>query len=255
MTPETPVQPSLESLLAGYLRRQAEAAELGLAAADVGEVLPYEAGPAPTIEPRLAWEAGIAAAPHLGAPLGIKPPPGWSNLVAQTPPQVAIAFCVGNYPQLVRDFHKLLAADRPSSLTPAPLEPIRVEPLFDWAEKTESFPAALVALAAFRLARQFDRADAMARRPVPAEWKAAWDNEQAALLWHRGDRDEALDRWSKLPASLPVRFNRAMAQLFLSRGNADARIELEAVMDELPETSPWRHLARLYHTLGILWAE
>ena len=50
----TTVQPSLEVLMAGYVRRQAEAAALGLAAEPGAEVTPYEAGPVQPIDPKLA---------------------------------------------------------------------------------------------------------------------------------------------------------------------------------------------------------
>src|SRR5262245_50233687 len=101
----TSVQPSLEELMAGYMRRQAEAAAQGLAPVDGGEVFPYEAGPVQPVDAKIAWDESLAALVHFGhTAKGMKVPAGWVNLVAQAEPQVAIAYCVGNFPQLVRDF-------------------------------------------------------------------------------------------------------------------------------------------------------
>src|SRR5204862_8030162 len=106
---ETPVQPTLEALMAGYVRRQAEAEALGLGYREGAEVTPYEAGPVQPIDPKLAWDEGLTALPFFGvAPKGLKAPTGWAQLVALAEPQIAVPFCVGNFPQLVRDFHKLL---------------------------------------------------------------------------------------------------------------------------------------------------
>jgi hypothetical protein len=48
---------------------------------------------------------------------------------------------------------------------------------------------------------------------------------------------------------LPVRFNLGMADLFLGKTKS-ARKTLEAVTAELPKTSAWHHLARLYLALA-----
>src|SRR5260370_35953625 len=58
----TPVQPKLSSLLARYLDRQASAHNDGLAAAEIGEVVPYEVGPVQPIDARPAWEESVAGA-------------------------------------------------------------------------------------------------------------------------------------------------------------------------------------------------
>lgn len=247
----TAVQPTLESLMAGYLRRQAEAAALGLAPEPGAEVTPYEAGPVQPIDPKLAWDEALAVLRYLGIELKTpKAPAGWVNLVAQAEPQVAIAFCVGNYPQLVRDFHKLLQQTDLSALRPSAGVALNVSNL---AEQARDFPDAVFALATNRLARQFDRADRLSKLDVPAEWQSAWDNEVASLAWHRGKADEAIAAWRKQKPTLPVRFNLAMAGLFSGRGQA-VKADLETVMSELPENSAWHHLARLYHTLSVLRA-
>ena len=65
-TYETPVQPSLGTLLAGYLARQAEGHTAGLAVLDpTGDVQPFEAGPVQPIDPKPAWDEAVAAARSL----------------------------------------------------------------------------------------------------------------------------------------------------------------------------------------------
>jgi hypothetical protein len=252
MNRETPVQPTLEALMAGYVRRQAEAEALGLGHGKGAEVTPYEAGPVQPIDPKLAWDEGLAALTYLGnATKGLKAPTGWAQLVALAEPQIAVPFCVGNYPQLVRDFHKLLQEADWTPPGPVNAAPVNVPTLIEWADKATGFPQSIIALATLRLAKQYDRARRLSNAAVPTEWQAAWDNELAALAWHEGRAEAALTLWRKQPPTLPVRFNLAMAELFTGRGKS-VKGELEAVMAELPETSAWHHLARLYHTLGVM---
>ena len=59
----TPVQLPLAELMARYLHRQADAHAAGLAAVETtGKVVPFEAAPVQTVEPRLAWTEAVAAA-------------------------------------------------------------------------------------------------------------------------------------------------------------------------------------------------
>ena len=244
--------PKLDSLMARYLERRAEAEAIGIEAGDLSEVTPYEAGPVQPIDPKVAWEEALVALSVVGLKAkSAKAPPGWVQLVGQNEPHVAIAFCVGNFPQLVRHFHLLL--QKQTNPLPAPGAAIDVPQFLEWAGQATAFPQAIQALAGLRLSRQFDRADAfLAKMPaIPTEWKAAWDNEVAALAWHRGDTTAAVALWKSQPPTLPVRFNLAMASLFL--GDVPmARIVLEQVIGELPESSGWHHLARLYHTLSLI---
>jgi hypothetical protein len=254
-TPENPSPAGLPELLAQYLRRQVTAREMGLALPDVGEVQPYEAGPAHPVEPRVAWDEAIAVLRHFpaAATRPVKVPPEWGLLVAAQEPLTALPFCAGNFPQLVRDVHVLLRADFQKLEQPAS-RPVVVEALLDWAEGTSSsdqWPQPLLAVGALRLARHFDRAAEMLkkrRQSVPSEWQAAWANEEAALLWHHGQRMEAAAAWRSQPESVPVLFNRGLAALFLNEANA-ARL-LRQAADKLPETAAWHHLARLYLTLA-----
>ena len=91
-----------------------------------------------------------------------------------------------------------------------------------------------MAFGLLRLARQWDAAEALSKTPVPAEWADAWANEEAALLWQRGHKEEAARRWQTLPESVPVLFNRGMAALFLGRP-ADARADLRKAVVQAAE--------------------
>jgi hypothetical protein len=109
-----------------------------------------------------------------------------------------------------------------------------------------------VAIGALRLARQFKAATELMQEhaaDVPAAWRIAWANEQAALAWHRGDTNAASDQWQKLEASAPVLFNRGMAALFLGNTKA-ARTALGQAVAQLPEDGAWHHLGRLYLALA-----
>src|ERR1043166_2583991 len=103
MSHETPVQPNLNDLLTRYLAKQAEAQAAGIATYDQ-EVTPYEVGPVQPLDPKLAWDEALAA---IGSAQLERQqvPPHWSSLVAGHESLVAIAFCTGNFPQLMRNFH------------------------------------------------------------------------------------------------------------------------------------------------------
>ena len=252
-------QPSPAELLAGYLRRQQEAHAAGLAAPDLGgEVVPYEAGPVQPIDARTAWDEATAAV-RLLAPSqpakGWQPPPDWPGLVSGQEPAAALALALGNFPQLVRDLHLLLRAERPPDLRPAAVRPTCAPGLLDWAGKVSAkrqYPQTLLAVGALRLARLFDRAaevGAARDGDVPGEWRPAWDNEKAALAWHRGGAEAARALWLGQPASVPVLFNRGMSALFLGLPG-EARPSLKEAAARIPETSAWHHLAQLYLSLA-----
>jgi tetratricopeptide (TPR) repeat protein len=257
-TSDKPVQPSLQELLADYLSRQTAAHGAGLGPAAVGgEVEPFEAVPAQPVDPRLAWDEARAVLRFFGSGnegRDCKAPAEWPGLVAGREPAAALAFCVGNFPQLVRALHPLLHAANLEALREAPGRPITVSLLFDEVRRGQEqpFPQVLVTLGALRLARQFDEAEALLQRrrgQVPAEWAAAWANEEAALAWHRGRAEEAAARWQPQPESVPVLFNRGMAALFLGR-RAEARAALRQATAQLPEDGGWHHLGRLYLALA-----
>lgn len=257
MSNETPVQPKLADLLSRYLDRQAGAHASGLAAFDAGEVTPYEAGPVQPIDPKPAWDEALTVLTQFqgGDTRPLAAPPHWAQLVANHEPVVALAWCVGNFPQLVRNFHQIIHQGNLTELRPSGGRAVNAPALTDWTQKVaakKSFPEALLAVGALRLAKQFDEAGSLAKTldgDVPQAWRAAWVNERAALAWHRGDAEEACRLWAGADDSLPVRFNRGMAELFMGDPKA-ARETLAEVVQQIPETSAWHHLARLYLTLA-----
>jgi predicted Zn-dependent protease len=112
--------------------------------------------------------------------------------------------------------------------------------------------AALLAAGVARAAGELDWAGELladAEGLCTGEDRGRWENERAALAWHRGDASDALARWEALPDSPAVLFNRGMAILFLGRA-AEARVALAAAVEALPEGSGWRDLAELYRSLA-----
>jgi hypothetical protein len=246
--PPTPL--SLAELFSRYLDRQVDAQARGLARPDSGgEVEPYDTSPVQPVDARLAWSGATAA--HLDAPKTEWPvPPEWGALVAAQEPAVAVPFCLGNFPQLVRDLHPLVAGIDPAA-SHKPVRPLPTDGLKAWAQRQKDYPAALLAAGVLRLAQHYDEAEAALGREedVPPRWRLAHANEAAALAWHRGRHAEALAMWEKQPASVPVLFNRGMALLFLGRA-AEARRPLSEAVAGLAETNAWHHLGRLYLTLA-----
>jgi len=218
----SPAQPNLSSLLARYLQGQAEAHASGLAADPVADVVPYEVGPVQPIDAKPAWDEAMAVAKYYGMETrSMQAPPQWPHLVTAHEPEVALPFCLGNFPQLVRNFQKLTQAKDPAELRPTAGRPVPAAALVDWARqasKAKQFPRVLVAMGALRLAKQFDVADEIVQAndtAVPAQYRDAWANEKAALAWQRGQFQEALESWQAMAPSIPVLFNRGMAALFL----------------------------------------
>jgi hypothetical protein len=259
MSQQTHAQPNLTELLAGFLNRQAQAGAEGLASLGPGaEVTPYEAGPVQPIDAKLAWEEAVVAASYFLPGVDATSwaaPPHWVNIVSEQEPAVALAFCLGNFPQLVRDFQGIVHKVNPGTFQPSPGRPMHVPALVDWAREAaarKQLPRVLTSLGALRLARNFDKAEAYieANTPVmPREWRDAWNNEKAALAWDQGHADAAMAIWNTMEPKLPVLFNRGMAELF--RGDAAAgRAALSEAALKLPENSAWHHLARLYILLG-----
>ena len=244
-----PTPAAISELFAQYLKDAVSAREQGLGFdLPQGEVVPYEAAPVQPVDPRQAWDDGAAAGRlFTGSAVKSWPAPHeWPALVAAQEPAVALAFCVGNFPQMVRNLQPLLSGD---------LTALRVNigrgatpsGLVEWAAEAREPAAVVTAAAALRLARHFDEAERLLKGVRPCPELVA--NEQAALAWHRGRFDEAAAQWQAQPPSAPVLFNRGMSALFLGDAAA-ARADLDAAVKLLPETSAWHHLGRLYLALA-----
>lgn len=202
--------PSLADLLSKYLRQKTSSGGVEFSRSWVGgEVTPHEALPSQPVDAKLAWdearEAGnpTARVAGVGPFMNAIPPSNWASLVHDQEPTYAVAFCLGNYPQLVRNLQPLLAATKLADLRPLPV-PDRSHPAVStWASKCiakKPFPSAVLVLGVARLAGQWELADEVIARhegSVAAEWRQVWANEEAALAWHRGDFEKAVAGWRK----------------------------------------------------------
>jgi tetratricopeptide (TPR) repeat protein len=242
-------------MFARFLARQAEADAAGIRCLEGSEVVLHDSAPVQPVDARLAWDEAQAALPYFHATkFKLKAPSEWSTLVAGHEPVAALAFASGNFPQMVRDLHSLMQEEL-TSLRPAALTATPVPALIEWADgilADKKFPQSLLALGTLRLAKQYEAAEERLKKhsgDVPAEWRGAWDNERAALAWQQGKADEANALWQKMPASIPVLFNRGMAALFLGQ-TANARKTLTEAIAKIPQDSAWHHLARLYLALA-----
>jgi tetratricopeptide (TPR) repeat protein len=245
--------PPLSALFTEYLQGQTAAQAQGLGyAPPSGEVEPYESVPVQPVDPRQAWTDALAAAdlfPGAGKATWTAPT-DWPMLVGAREPALALAFCLGNFPQMVRNLHPLLAGGDLTALRAGPTHVAAAPMLIEWARTCNDESQALLAAGVLRVAGQFDAAaDLLRRWQPPAEWRAVYANEEAALAWHRGSAEEAAALWQAQAESVPVLFNRGMAALFLGEA-ATAREALTRATAALPETGAWHHLGRLYLALA-----
>jgi hypothetical protein len=245
---------SLANLFQNYLERQVSAQAEGLGFADpADEVLPYDSIPVQPVDPKLAWDEtrGVLKVFRGTAPARPLPvPPEWPQLVAGHEPAVSLAFALGNYPQLVRNLQPLLAGGDLSAYRTLPPRSLAGPALLDWAQRQTEPLAVLLAAGVLRLAREYKLASqGLARVPMDGEWKALVANESAALTWHGGRSEEALNLWLGQDESVPVLFNRGMASLFLGKA-AEARTWLQRAVTGLPDSSSWHHLGQLYLALA-----
>ncbi len=249
--------PTIAELTAAYLSRTTDAETLTAAADALGDVQPHEVTIGYRAEPRLAWQESLQVLLAFGHRIeAISAPAEWGSLVARQENLAALPFALANYPQRVRDLGKLLETGDLGELLTTPSGNNSVSSGFlKWGAQhleTGELPHVLIVAAGYRAAGDFDRAAAtlsQLKTTVGAQWQAVLANEEAALLWHRGEHQAAAEVWAGLPDSVPVRFNRGLADLFLGRPS-DAKEHLKAAIGELPETSAWHHLASLYLTLA-----
>jgi tetratricopeptide (TPR) repeat protein len=248
----------LAELFHRYLQEQAMAYQAGMGFADSGDVTPYDSVAAQPIDPRLAWDEACAAIRYL-APLqdlrSWKAPADWPALVAAQDAVMLLPFCIGNFPQRVRDLPALFEAD---SLAPPHAGAHPASPpsaLIAWAEDySKTGPHPILAAAALRMAGQFERATKLlekAERTLPEAWQIVVANEKAAVAWHRGETAQATATWESLPLPPPVLFNRGLAALADGR-RADARTHFNGAVAQIPESDGWHHLGRLYLALAEL---
>jgi tetratricopeptide (TPR) repeat protein len=222
-----------------------------------GEVVPYSTAAIQPVDAKLAWTEARAVLAYFEPPLDgstWKVPPDWSHLLSNQIGSTAIPFCLGNYPQLVQDLGSLMQL---GSLT-APQPPLVLSissTLGAWLGKATwqgNVLNPLMSSAILRMAGHLDRCDELlneSKQDMPKHFTAAWSNELAALLWHRGHLDEAAALWNKQAASTPILFNRGLAALVAGKTKL-ARENLSQAIDNLPEDNAWHHLAGVYMALA-----
>lgn len=250
-------QPSLEELTARFMNRKLHAAASGLAGAPANDVEPYEAVPVQAVDPRQAWDEAIVAIAAFGATAAEigKPIADWPQLVAAQPSVSALPLAAANFPQMVRDLSPIFRSERLIDLLSPSTTAVEPAGFENWAsskEQTAAFPRKLLSVGVLRLARMFDaanRALSDLKACAPGHWRSAIANEEAATLWQRGECEAAANVWQSLPECVPALFNRGMSHLFLGRSEC-ARNDLRQAVAQLPESSGWHHLGRLYLALA-----
>jgi tetratricopeptide (TPR) repeat protein len=267
-TRNQPVQPALSALLVGYLQGEMARQAVGLGNVESGgEVVLFEAVPPQRTDTGLAWREAVAVARYFELdrkragltedPSTGQAPSEWAATVNSPEPAAALAFSFGNYPQLVRDLQGLLSATDLSTLLPKQTGSASNSALVEWAVasgREPRFPQVLLAVGILRLSRQFDEAAELLRRhqaATPAQWHGAYANEEAALLWHRGQVEEAANLWQKQAPTVPVLFNCGMSALFLGKPT-EARPKLAEAVAQLSESDGWHHLGGIYLALAEL---
>src|ERR1700722_4728557 len=140
----TQTSQALSELFTQYVRNQAAAREQGLGLADnLGEVQPHDAAPVQPVDPALAWKDALAVANGAGRSWSV--PADWPQLVASQEPAVALAFALGNFPQLVRNLQTLLNGVNLTRLRDASNRPATLPGLLDWAGEVRDYPQKLFA--------------------------------------------------------------------------------------------------------------
>src|SRR5262245_50654018 len=127
---------TLGELLSQFLKRQTAAHTTGVAAAESGEVTPFEAGMAQSVEPRVAWQEATAVLAFFPAFTAMNAPADWSALVAAQESMTAISFCLGNFPQLLRDWQALLNVTDLAALQPRSNRAGAAASVLEWAEQS-----------------------------------------------------------------------------------------------------------------------
>ena len=250
------VPPSIAELTVRLLARTDTAD--ALAAVAISEVEPHEVAVALRTEPRQSWQEGLAVLKTfvVSAPMDISQPVEWASLIVRRGLSHSLPFALCNFPQQVRDLNPLLQTKDLSKLQSAETEAAAASiGLRNWANqhiRKGTFPQALIGCALLRAAGDYDAAAAALsglRGCTPAEWQAALTNEEAALLWERGERQQAAQLWAGLPENSAVLLNRGMAALFMNKP-AQARENLRKAVANLKDSEPWHHLASLYLALA-----
>jgi hypothetical protein len=250
--------PNLAELMVRYVNRPVDAETIAVEAGALGEVEPHEVAVGFRADPRLAWREGLAVAEVFGLKDELKSvtsPSEWAGVVVRDDAAATQPCALGGYPQRVRDLTALLQATELRKLTPTGVSRPASPALGKWATKQVQSGLSgqrLLAAGVLRAAGDYEQAESVLndlRKQMPKGQESALRNEEAALLWQRGNLDNAAEIWDQLPDSPAVLFNRGMAALFLGHA-ATARECLKKAVAGLPESGGWHHLGSLYLALA-----
>jgi tetratricopeptide (TPR) repeat protein len=243
--------PTIDSLMVGFLNRNEENDSLS----DLqGEVEPHEVSVGFRFEPRSAWHESLGILKLFGASTAISAPSEWASLVARSEAVAGLPMALGNYPQRVRDVSKLLGKSDLTSLISRNESRPASASLRSWARGMEAKGAVetLIAVGVLRFAGDLREAEELflkLKTNATPEFATQIENEQAGILWQQGKTEAAISIWRELPDSAPVLFNRGMAALFLNQ-KSEARECLKKVLNLLPDSNSWHHLAGMYLALA-----
>ena len=240
---------SIAELFTQYLKGQVTAREegLGLEVRD-GEVVPYDAVPVQPVDPKQAWDDGITAAKLLAADVNAWPiPHDWPGLVNVQEPAVALAFCVGNFPQIVRNLQPLLAGGDVAALRVNTGQPTAPGGLLEWASKVKE-PCAVHRRRGCALSDTSFRGSG---KSVKARHELACPGRKRAGRTGLAPRSI---RGSRRPVAVAGFVGAGVVQS--RNGSAIPRrcsvgpARPGAAVKQLPETSAWHHLGQLYLVLA-----
>lgn len=246
--------PTPSDLLVGFVNRTIDVAAIEAQWGAVSDVEPHELAVGFRSDPQLAWQEGLTALEVAGKEVSETAAPAeWAAIVVRHDSVAAQPMSLANYPQRVRDLSALLQAKDLATFRSKGESREASTSLRSWADKhaAKGDPVTcLLAAAVLRSCRDFDAASALLNQmDTPESWDGCMRNEKAAILWQRGEWEKAASMWDSIPDNTAIWFNRGMAALFLNQ-TAKARINLKKVIENLPESSGWHHLASLYLALA-----
>jgi hypothetical protein len=178
-------------------------------------------------------------------------PGTWASGTRNLQPRFAVPLCVGNYPQVLGDPGKLIASRQFSELAELDSASRETEGASSFGSRSikgQPELSLLIAIAGARLSGRYEQALAAVAAAEPTlngAWRAALENERAAVLWEVGMRREAIAFWEQLPDGPVKSFNLGMAALFTD-ATGRAATYLGAACATLPDDCSWKHLANLY---------
>ncbi len=255
------MQPRLSELFADFLRRRISEPPVPQAVVE-SEVEPHQAATLVVLDVRQSLNDATAAADWLltkedaTAFHAIQMPPGWAHLVRNQESIVAIPFCVGNYPQMLRDVAPLLSGNVQTALAAQIAQAPTMTDVSAWGDsmlQRGKWAESLFAAAVLRSGgQQKEAAELLGRiaKLAPKSCEPLCRNEHAALAWCAGDRKRAGQLWDAHPQCEcpPILFNRGLAAIVGGKFQEADKL-LRQTVAKLSDESAWRHLAQLYLTL------